>query len=993
LIKHPEIILTLWRPQKNEKSVSKIFHYKNTFYSHFDQAKNNSMSKLHRYVFLIVLIISFCSYYYFDWHFLYKKDVIHIALAGPMTGNHSSMGKSMFQGASLYIDEINRSGGVNGNKIVLDTFDDKNDPELARSVALQIANANKYLAVIGHFHSDCSMNAVSIYQKYHIPVITPTASNSLITKDKDWSFRNVHDNIVQSSYLASYIKKVFPNDNVSIIFEKNIYGKNTARIFEKSATDLGITVKYKWEINPSDKRLDEKLRRIAFDIQIKNDAGILFIACYADTGIKLIQIIKDNLIKNKIMAPASFASETFQEGIAKLKKENNNPGFYTNGMIVSTPIIYDTINEKGQQFIYHYSKKFGFSPGWHAALTYETTLLVVNAIKNCNIICKTETFQQDQKRIRDYLASKTSATNAIEGITDSIFFNKNGDAKKTIFTGIYKNKHIISTSIQYKPIHNIFEISDFNKALQEKRIVLLNGQFMFRINIVYTGIDVKEIYNVDFQSATFHMKFNLWFRFQGKINPENIHFINSLGDIELERIKKTIENDVTYLLYQANGKFRMDFLPKKHTFDEHILGVSFRHKELTRDNIIYVADILSMGNNRGNTYINQIRKAQIINPALGWGIEDCYFFQSTSTSPPIGEPKYLNNRDGLVKYSKYNMGIRINKKEFTMRNSIPVELIHHIFVCSLFVFMCLSFVISNEIFERFARTIWFIQALLSFCMLISIESMLDMNLSNNLESYQINILNKLISMLWWIVPSILICMAIKRFVWNPLEYKTGRIIPDMIVNCVNFLVLLFAFFGIIAFVYDQKITSLLATSGVFAMIIGLAVQINISNIFSGIAINIETPFKIGDWVKIGNHEAGKVLDITWRTTRLQTIDDSIMSVPNSMVSESLIHNYNYPTNVYRSWFTIHIDNAIPPDKVKKCLIEAVSKVDCISNTPVPRCYFKGLTQWSAEYIVAFSINDYSTRLFTVEAVWTEVWHNLNNEDIKLAILSKSIHID
>jgi branched-chain amino acid transport system substrate-binding protein len=959
----------------------------------FSQTQNNSMSKFKRYLLLIVLIISFGSYYYFDWHFLYKRDVIHIALAGPMSGKHSSMGKSMLQGASVYIDEINRRGGINGKKIVLDRFDDKNDPELAKSVGFQIANAKKYIAVIGHFHSDCSMNAGSIYKKFHVPAITPTASNSLITSDNDWYFRNVHDNYIQSSYLASYINKVFPNNMVSIIYEKNSYGINTAKVFEKSATDLGIQVKYKWEIDPSDTQLDEKIRRIVFDIQIKNDAGILFIACYADSGIKLIKIIKDNIIKNKILAPASFASEIFQEGVSKLKKENNNPGFYTNGMIVSTPIIYDTINEKGQQFIHHYISKFGFSPGWHAALTYETTLLLVNALKNCEIKCKADTFTQDRKKIRDYLAGKTNITNAIEGITGSIFFNEKGDAKKPLFTGVYKNNHIISTSIQYKPIHNIFEISDFNKALQEKRIVLLNGQFMFKINIVYTGIDVKEISNVDFQSATFDMKFNLWFRFQGKIDPENLHFINSLGEVELERVKKTIEKDVTYLLYRVNGKFRMDFLPKKHTFDEHILGVSFRHKELTRDNIIYVADILSMGNSSGQTYIKQIRNAQVMNPALGWGIEDCYFFQSTSTRPPIGEPKYLNNCDGLVKYSKYNMGIRINKKEFTLRNTIPAELIHHIFVCSLFLFMCISFVISREMFARFDRIIWFMQAFLSFCILISLESILDMNFSNHFEPYQINVLNKIIRMLWWIIPSILICMAIKRFVWNSLENKTGRIIPDMIVNCINFLVCLLAFFGIIAFVYDQKITSLLATSGVFAMIIGLAVQINISNIFSGIALNIETPFKIGDWVKIGNHDTGKVLDITWRTTRLQTIDDSIMSVPNSIVSESLIHNYNYPTNVYRSWFTIHIDNAIPPEKVKKCLIESVSKVDCISNDPAPRCYFKGLTEWSAAYIVAFSIKDYSARLYTVEAVWTEVWHNLKDEDIKLAFLRKDIHID
>jgi len=950
------------------------------------------MSQTKRYALLIFLITVIFLYYCFDWKFLYKKDNIHIALAVPMSGKYSTIGKCMFQGASLYIDEINRVGGIDGKKIILDIFDDKNEPEQAKAVANQIVNANKYIAVIGHYFSACSIDAGRVYKKNHIPAITPTSSNPLVTKDNVWYFRNVHENSVQSSYLASYIKKEFPDETVSIIYEKSNDGKNTADIFEKSATDLGIKVKYKWEIDPSDERLDYKLRRIAFNIQINNDAGILFIACYADAGIKLIKVIKDNLIKNKILATASLASETFQEGICKLKKEKYNPGFYTNGLIVSTPIINDTINEKGQTFKNNYTNKFGSSPGWHAALTYETTLLLANALKNSDVKCKPETLSQDRKTIRDYLSNMTSVTNAIEGINGPILFNKNRDAQKPLYTGIYKKNYIISTSFQYHPIHNIFEVSDFDKALQEKRILILNGQFMYKINIVYTGIDVKEIYNVDFQSATFSAEFYLWFRFQGKINPANLLFINSLGDIELEPVKKTIENDLTYSLYRVDGKFKMDFLPKKHTFNEHILGVSFRHNELNRDNLIYVADILSMGNTSVNTYIEQMQETQVINPSLGWGIVDCYFFQSTSKCPPNGEPKYLNNIDGQVKYSRYNVGIRINKKQFAFRDAIPDDYIHDILVFSIFFLICVSFVISKEMLVNYSRSIWFLQALLSFCILISLEAILDMNFSNQLAPFQVNVLNKIINSLWWIIPSILTCIAIKRFIWNPLEVKTGQIVPDIIVSCVSFFIYLLTFFGIIAFVFDQKITSLLATSGVFAMIIGLAVQINISNFFSGIAINLENPFKIGDWVKIGHQEAGKVIDITWRTTRLKTTDDSIMSVPNSMVSESLIHNYHYPTNVYRSWFTIHIDNTISPERIKKILVHSLGQIDCICDDPAPSCYFKGFTGWSSEYLVSFSIKDYSTRLRTVEAVWTEVWNSLQKEDITLAFLRKDFYM-
>nr|VFK25128.1 MAG: Mechanosensitive ion channel [Candidatus Kentron sp. LFY] len=88
-------------------------------------------------------------------------------------------------------------------------------------------------------------------------------------------------------------------------------------------------------------------------------------------------------------------------------------------------------------------------------------------------------------------------------------------------------------------------------------------------------------------------------------------------------------------------------------------------------------------------------------------------------------------------------------------------------------------------------------------------------------------------------------------------------------------------FGIIAFVFDYRITGLLATSGLLAMIIGLAIQTNLSNIFSGIAVNLERPFRIGDWVKLADFDEGKVVNVTWRSVRIRTPNNHIISIPNS----------------------------------------------------------------------------------------------------------------
>jgi branched-chain amino acid transport system substrate-binding protein len=197
---------------------------------------------------------------------------------------------------------------------------------------------------------------------------------------------------------------------------------------------------------------------------------------------------------------------------------------------------------------------------------------------------------------------------------------------------------------------------------------------------------------------------------------------------------------------------------------------------------------------------------------------------------------------------------------------------------------------SLKAYKNFTTYLWIFQTVLAYVTLCSsevqfIDSFIE---SNNITMVKITL--SIYDLLWWIIPAISLTQAIEKFIWIPLELKTDHKIPTVVRRFLNFLIYLLTIFSIIAFVYDQKITSLLATSGVVAMIIGLAIQVNISNVFSGIAINIERPFRVGDWVKIGNLEEGRVVDVTWRTTRLSTRAGIVLSVPNSVASEASIHN-------------------------------------------------------------------------------------------------------
>jgi len=910
-------------------------------------------------------------------------NTIYIAMVGPLSGIDHATGKSFLKGINLCLDKINRQGGINNKRVLLDIYDDQNDPALAVKQAHNIAQLNRNVAVIGHHYSTCSTKAGKIYQKYHIPVITPTSTNISVTKDNPWYFRTVVNDKLQTKFLAMYAKNIFPyRTSVSIIHEKMQYGKYLARVFKQSAKKMGIRIRYQWHFDNHAKDLDSQLERIVRQLKKKKNAGIVFLATHATEGAKILELLKKYHIENPILAPDSFTSKSFRHALSKLPKEKEIPGYYTNGLYVTTPMIIDMLNEKGQLFKHDFENTYHESPDWHAAFAYDTIALLVHAMKNASFSGDANHLKKDRSVIRKSLASLNSIHHAMEGVTGLVYFDEQGDSQKTVYTGIYKNQQIISTFSQFQIVPNIYEVPNYQTKIKKKHIIEFDDQYMFRINTVYTGIEIKKIYDIDMKNMTFGLDFYLWFRYKGNIHPERISFLNAAEKIELgPPIDQESSKKVSYQAYHVRGRFKADFIPDAYEYQERLVGISFCHNDRTRNNLIYVADVLGMRIESRSRIVEKLKKAKILTPASGYTINDFWMFQNIAEKASLGAPRYLKIQEGKVKFSQFNIGIRIRKNEFSLRNMIRYEFVDNLLISNLMIFLFVSTFYRGDRLRRNCRLIWFIQMMTAITALISCESLTVDRLIYYVEPYHAKIIKYFFDVLWWLVPTFFVDLAVKRFIWIPIEDKTDREIPDIVVGFFSFIIFLLAMCGIFAYVFNQKITSILAASGVVAMIIGLAIQINISNIFSGIALNIERPFLIGDWIKIGDIDEGRIMDITWRATRVLTRDHSIISVPNSMASESIIRNFHYPNKNFRYWFKVNIDPTHPPESVEKILYDSVLSAPYVKSDPPAVVSFSGLSHWSAEYTISFSASDYGSKIRTRNAVWKRVWNHLKRAGI------------
>jgi len=947
-------------------------------------------------IFMLIIIFFFLIWTLQKYYFQEEEETIYIAFIGP-TGKEA--GRMMTQGIRLYLDEINgKTEELNGKKIELLTYDDENEckaDEKAKSEALRIVEDNKALAVIGHWYSSCSITGGAVYETYGIPAITPGSVNVKVTQGNEWYFRNIYNASASGQFLAHYVKKELQQNHVTIIHDGSGYGSYLAEMFEKATEKLdNLDVSNKWDFQESDdsKKKDMIFKNIVKKLKLDGEsAGAILLATQAEEGIPLVKLIKDAGIQNPIISGSGFSGKTFKNGFKTFPREKANPGYYTNDIYVATPLIFDTANEKAQRFKEKYKAEHKEEPDWSAAYAYDTAMVLIKAIKEAKITGTQESIKTDRASIRDVLASFINIHDAVEGTTGFNYFDENRDAQKPVAIGVYKNKKIVSALTQFQAMRNPNEISDLEAALKKDRVLIINEKYMYRTNVVYTGIKINEISDFDINTLTFSLDFHIWFRFAGDSNPQLIEFLNAVEPDKIqeqiqeqnqEQLKTHLENkkkeQITYRVYRIKSRFRADFLAENYIYKQHTLGIHFHHRELTRNNLIYVTDILGMGDND-----------KMLKKLAGWTIGQIRFFQDVAKKSSLGDPEYLNVQAGIVEYSQFNTNIPIKKNELTLRGKIDYQYASTMMMLSIIFILLLN--IFSKKFRKWSKFIWFFQTILAFLLLLSGEVLLVERLAKNYEAYM-KFFIMVFDILWWIIPAFLLNLASESFIWTPIEEKTGRLIPNIVRLFLAFIIYFLAVVGIIAFVYDQQLTSVLATSGVIAMIIGLAIQINISNIFSGIAINIERPFRIGDWVKIGQFDEGEIVDITWRSTRLKTRAECILSIPNSMASESPILNYCYPDDVYWLWPTVYVHPMHPPDRVKKILLDALLSAEKVLKDPAPVIFLTGINEWAATYWIAFCADDYGDKFYILENVWTRVWFHLNRAGITPAVQRQEIHL-
>jgi small-conductance mechanosensitive channel len=203
-----------------------------------------------------------------------------------------------------------------------------------------------------------------------------------------------------------------------------------------------------------------------------------------------------------------------------------------------------------------------------------------------------------------------------------------------------------------------------------------------------------------------------------------------------------------------------------------------------------------------------------------------------------------------------------------------------------------------------------------------------------------------LGILWWLVAARVLTEVVGLILIRRIGHS-GRLLQDVI----GALVFLAAVVAAAGYMLELPVKGLLATSGVVAIVVGLALQSTLSDVFSGIVLNTTKPYQVDDWVSIDGVE-GKVLDIDWRATHLLTSAGSTAVVPNSVAAKAKIVNLSRPVNLHGVSISIQVPNHIRPRRVLDALDRTLQGSNSLLLNPAPKAVLKEAGETMSEYVAS-----------------------------------------
>ncbi len=239
-----------------------------------------------------------------------------------------------------------------------------------------------------------------------------------------------------------------------------------------------------------------------------------------------------------------------------------------------------------------------------------------------------------------------------------------------------------------------------------------------------------------------------------------------------------------------------------------------------------------------------------------------------------------------------------------------------------------------------------------------------------------------------ILAGIIMVKILQIATYNFLFFNSRKAgVPQLLVNIISLLLSLVVMSLILTEIFEVKITSVLATSAVLSVVLGLAMQDTLGNLFAAISLQIDKPFSIGDWIELRNGSeriSGQVTEISWRATVLLAITDEPITIPNRNLAQWQILNFNAQERPFIRSLAFRFPFEGDLELARAALLEAARSDSAVLRDPEPMAMVSEITESWVLVKLIYALNNYGQQYTVADRVQTKALQLFNARGIRLA---------
>jgi len=334
-----------------------------------------------------------------------NENEILIGSYSSNTGATATFGVFQMRGIEMAVEEINAAGGINGKKIKHINYDNKSDNDETLAVVNRLVSQDKVVAIIGEATSGRSKIGAQIAQQNKIPMLTSSATNPDVTKVGNYIFRACFIDPFQGQVMAKFMIENLKLKKAAVLRDvKNDYSVGLSDVFKEELKKMGGEIVDDIAYQEGDIDFKSQLT----SIKTKNP-DVIFVPGYYNEVALLAKQLKEMGMKQILLGGDGWSSPKLYE----IAKDAMNGHYFSNHYTT------ESTDPKTVQFVKNFKAKYNEDADVMAALAYDATYMMVEAIKNAKEITP-DAIRDGLARIKDF-----------KGVTGNITMNDNRDAIKS----------------------------------------------------------------------------------------------------------------------------------------------------------------------------------------------------------------------------------------------------------------------------------------------------------------------------------------------------------------------------------------------------------------------------------------------------------------------------------------------------------------------------------------------------------------------------------